>query len=108
MIKMKHIVEIAFRKPEIAPSPTPTADAILLIPDFDPEEPEQYPGNIQPGYYNSEQMLQLIGANANNPQAILFIAEMLDDGGDPARRRIAKYLLKNRNNPQAIAALAQK
>lgn len=55
--------------------------AVLLIPDYENNN-DKYPGDIKPGYYNRPQLLNLIIANRENPEALYFIADMLDTGSE--------------------------
>ena len=51
----------------------------LCIPDYDEEEPEEeYPGGIQPGIYTRNQVVSLMRKHAENPEAIRFLADMLE------------------------------
>ena len=52
---------------------------VLIIPDYDPYEPKPYPGTITPGYYTAKQVKQLLKLNKNNPQALQFLEEMLEE-----------------------------
>jgi len=51
---------------------------ILLIPEYDPDNPEPYPGNIQPGQYTLSQLVGLVRKHTGDPDAIRFIADMLE------------------------------
>jgi hypothetical protein len=51
----------------------------LLIPDYNPEDPQPYPGNIQPGIYENNEIVELLHEHADNPEAIRFIADMLEE-----------------------------
>jgi hypothetical protein len=50
----------------------------LIIPNYDPENPEPYPGDIKPGYYTQSEVEQLIEKNKDNPEALQFIRDMLE------------------------------
>lgn len=51
----------------------------LRIPDYDGDEPEEeYPGGIEPGIYTRNQVVDLLRKHAENPEAILFLADMLE------------------------------
>jgi hypothetical protein len=54
----------------------PDIEPTFPIPE--PEEGATYPGDIQPGYYNLAELVGLLRDNANNPDAIYFIADMLE------------------------------
>jgi hypothetical protein len=51
----------------------------LLIPEHDLEDPQSYPGDIQPGEYQGNEVVELLREHADNPEAIRFIAEMLEE-----------------------------
>lgn len=61
----------------------------LLVPEY--EEARQtlspahdlswangYPGEIKPGHYDHQQLVDMLREHRNNPEAILFIADMLE------------------------------
>ena len=52
---------------------------VLLIPDYDSENPQPDPGDIQPGEYQGNEIVELLHQNADNPEAIRFIADMLEE-----------------------------
>ena len=56
-----------------------TATPILLIPEYDPETAEPYPGDIQPGEYDTTGLVELLREHAHHPEAIRFIADMLEE-----------------------------
>ncbi len=52
----------------------------LLIPEYDPYEPDKrYPGGIEPGSYTCNELVALLRRNKENPEAIQFIADMLEE-----------------------------
>lgn len=51
-------------------------DPILLIPD--PEPGQQYPADIEPGYYTVPELVELLRNHKHTPEAIQFIADMLE------------------------------
>ena len=51
----------------------------LLIPEYDPEDPKPYPGDIQPGVYEGNELVELLRQHSANPEAIRFIADMLEE-----------------------------
>lgn len=51
----------------------------LLIPEYDVDDPRPYPGDIKPGQYDTKQLVDLLRRNAHDPQAILFLADMLEE-----------------------------
>ena len=51
-------------------------DPILLVPDSEPGK--QYPGAIEPGYYTLAELVELLREHKGNPDAIQFIADMLE------------------------------
>lgn len=74
-------------------------DAVLLIPE--PEEGESPTCGVKPGYYNSAQMLALIQDHKLNPDAVHFIADMLETG-DAENDGFAVMLRANCRNPAEI------
>ena len=80
-------------------------DAVLLIPE--PEKPqESSPYEIKPGYYTAKQMLELVNEHKFNPQAIQFLADMLETG-DVESDGFAEMLRTNRQNAAALARLVK-
>ena len=78
-------------------------EAVLLIPD--PEnEGDPPPFGIRPGYYNPPQTLELIEQHRDNPEAIQFIADMLETG-DPEDDEFAVMLRLNKDNPEELARI---
>ena len=52
-------------------------ESIVLIPDYDPDTSgQEYPGGIKPGEYS---LVKLLRKAADNPEAIRFIADMLEE-----------------------------
>ena len=51
----------------------------LLIPDYDPDDPKPYPGDIKPGVYEGNELVELLREHSANPEAIWFIADMLEE-----------------------------
>jgi hypothetical protein len=51
----------------------------LLIPDYDPNDPQPYPGDIKPGIYEDNEIVDLLRQHCHNPEAIYFIADLLED-----------------------------
>lgn len=51
----------------------------LVIPEYDTEDPRPYPGGIKPGEYAVNELVDMLRQNAHNPDAILFIADMLEE-----------------------------
>jgi hypothetical protein len=49
----------------------------LYIPETMPNQ--TYPGDIKPGYYETNEVVKLMRDNAHNPKAIQFIADMLEE-----------------------------
>lgn len=50
----------------------------LLIPDYDPYDPQPYPGDIQPSYYDQTEVQELLRKHAGKPEAVQFIQDMLE------------------------------
>ena len=73
---------IVMGKPPPTLEPTTEASAAictLLIPDYDPEEPQPYPGDIQPGIYEDNEIVELLHEHADNQEAIRLIADILEE-----------------------------
>jgi hypothetical protein len=52
---------------------------ILPIPEFDPLNPQPYPGDIRPGEYQGNEIVEHLRDRAHNPEAVRFIADMLEE-----------------------------
>jgi len=81
------------------------SDAVLLIPE--PEE-EQLPApfGVAPGYYNPKQLLELLLQHKHNPDAVHFIADMLETG-NPEYDQFAVLLRAHHADPGAIARIVE-
>ena len=51
----------------------------LCIPDYDPDNPKPYPGDIKPGYYSQADVKELLEKNKDNPEALQFIQDMMEE-----------------------------
>jgi hypothetical protein len=51
----------------------------LLIPDYDPQDPQPYPGDIQPGIYEDNEIVELLRQHCHDPEAIYFITDLLEE-----------------------------
>ena len=51
----------------------------LIIPDYDPINPEPYPGGIKPGSYSEAEVKKLLRKHKNNPEALQFLRDMLEE-----------------------------
>jgi hypothetical protein len=51
----------------------------LLILDYDSEDPQPYPGDIQPGIYEDNEIVELLHEHADNQEAIRLIADILEE-----------------------------
>ena len=51
----------------------------LLIPDYGDESDERYPGDMVPGIYSLNEVVELLRKHKENPDAIQFIADMLEE-----------------------------
>jgi hypothetical protein len=51
---------------------------VLVVPEDDGDDALLYPGEIEPGYYTLGELVQLLRARALNPQAVYFIADLLE------------------------------
>ena len=50
----------------------------LLIPDYDQDNPEPYPGGIKPGSYSEAEVEELVEKHEDNPEALQFILDMME------------------------------
>lgn len=50
---------------------------LLLVPETD--DGGAYPGGIEPGYYTRNEVVALLREHKDNPSAIQFIADMLEE-----------------------------
>lgn len=50
----------------------------LLIPDYDEDDPQPYSGDINPGWYSQAEFVELLRRHKDNPDAIQFLADMLE------------------------------
>jgi hypothetical protein len=55
-----------------------SVEAKIIIPDYDPDKAEPYPGDIKPGYYSKSEVKKLLKKHKGNPEAIQFIRDMLE------------------------------
>jgi len=51
----------------------------LIIPDYDPSNPIPYPGDIKPGYYSQAKVKKLLKKHKDNPEALQFLRNMLEE-----------------------------
>jgi hypothetical protein len=73
---------IVMEQPSRRLEPNTEATAImcnLLIPDYNPDDPKPYPGDIKPGVYEGNELVELLRQHSANPEAIRFIADMLEE-----------------------------
>jgi hypothetical protein len=57
----------------------PAAMLTLVIPEHDPYESDApYPGDIKPGTYTLQEVVDLLRQHKNNPDAVQFLADMLE------------------------------
>ena len=50
----------------------------LLIPDYDQDNPEPYPGGIKPGSYSEAEVEELVEKHKDSPEALQFILDMIE------------------------------
>lgn len=96
--------EFDFPKQKPQPSSTPINGPNLLIPDFE-EDGEKYPGDIQPGYYDPRQLVILLLYHLDNPDALQFIADMMETG-IPEKDEFVQWLRRNKSNEKALSKAA--
>jgi hypothetical protein len=51
----------------------------LIIPDYDPYNPQPYPGDIKPGSYTEAEVKKLRKKHKNNPDALQLLRDMRED-----------------------------
>ena len=51
----------------------------LIIPDYDTYNPQPYPGDIKAGYYTEARVKKLLKKHKNNPEALQFLRDMLEE-----------------------------
>jgi hypothetical protein len=76
------VPSIVMGQPSLRLEPVTEASAAmcnLLIPEYDPQDPQPYPGDIQPGVYEGNEVVELLQEHSANPEAIWFIADMLEE-----------------------------
>jgi hypothetical protein len=56
-----------------------TDETELIIPDYDPCNPKPYPGNLKLGYYSQAKVKKLITKFKDNPEALKFLMDMLEE-----------------------------
>lgn len=88
------------------PSQSPIEGPNLLIPDYDHEGGGKYPGDIKPGYYDDRQVVELLLYHLGNPDALQFIANMMETG-IPEKDTFAMWLRKNKNNKPLLMQVSK-
>ncbi len=53
-----------------------TNEKELIIPDYDPINPQPYPGYVKPGTYGKAQVNKPLKKHKNNPAALQFLRDM--------------------------------
>ena len=51
----------------------------LIIPAYDPYNPKPYPGDIKPGYYTEAKVKKLLKKHKDNPEALHFLRDILEE-----------------------------
>ena len=51
----------------------------LIIPDYDPYNTKPYPGDIKPGNYSQTKVKKLLKKHKDNPEALQFLRDMLEE-----------------------------
>jgi hypothetical protein len=90
---------------KLQPAKALTKPAVLLIPE--PEHAGEPPSHgIKPGYYDAEQLLELLDRHKCNAAAIHYIADMLETG-NPKDDEFAQLLRAHHGDPTAIARIVK-
>ena len=55
-----------------------SVEAKIIIPDYDPDKAEPYPGDIKPGCYRRSEIKKLLKKHKDNPKALQFLRDMLE------------------------------
>lgn len=85
-------------------SPVPN-DSVLLIPEPENEgDPPLF--GITPGYYSQSGLVGLLSRYSRTPEALQFIADMLESGL-PESDQFFQLLRLNKHNPAQIARIVQ-
>ena len=50
----------------------------LIIPDYDPINPQLYPGDIKPGTYSKAKVNALLKKHKENLDALQFLRDMME------------------------------
>ena len=56
-----------------------TDETELIIPAYDPYNPKPYPGDIKPGYYSKAKVKKLLKKHKDNPEALQFLRDMMEE-----------------------------
>jgi len=56
-----------------------TDETELIIPDYDPYNPKPYTGDIKPGYYTEAKVKKLLKKHKDNPDALKFLCDMMEE-----------------------------
>lgn len=56
-----------------------TDETELIIPDYDPYDPKPYPGDIKPGDYSGTKVKKLLKKHKDNPEALKFLRDMMEE-----------------------------
>ena len=51
----------------------------IVIPEYEEDDEERYPGDIKPGVYELNEIAELMREHSDDPRVILFLAAMLEE-----------------------------
>ena len=51
----------------------------LIIPDYDPYNTKPYPGDTKSGTYSKAHVKKLLKKHKNNPKALQFLRDMMEE-----------------------------
>jgi hypothetical protein len=51
----------------------------LIIPDYDPYNPKPYSGDIKLGSYSKAKVKKLLKKHKDNPEALQFLQDMMEE-----------------------------
>ena len=50
---------------------------VLIVPEYG-DDGNHYPGDIQPGHYDQQEVVELMRLHKHDPEAIQFLADMME------------------------------
>jgi hypothetical protein len=56
-----------------------TDETELIIPGYDPSDPQPYPGDIKPDYYSQAKIKKLLKKYQNDFESLHFLRDMMEE-----------------------------